>query len=105
MVAASSKRKTRARPPSGRSSAVVTRPGDGHPHQNFDRAVRAAVARLTGGVSPHAFIEAWSDWAQHLARSPGRQMELAEHAQRNLLKLMALATRSRCRTALRTKAL
>jgi polyhydroxyalkanoate synthase subunit PhaC len=43
-------------------------------------------------VSTHAFIEAWSDWAQHLARSPGRQMELAEHAQRNLLKLMALAT-------------
>lgn len=63
-----------------------------HPHQNFDRAARAAVARLSGGVSTHAFIEAWSDWAQHLARAPGRQMELAEHAQRSLLKLMALAT-------------
>ncbi len=62
-----------------------------HPHQNFDRAARAAVARLSGGVSTHAFIEAWSDWAQHLARAPGRQMELAEHAQRNLLKLAALA--------------
>jgi polyhydroxyalkanoate synthase len=43
-------------------------------------------------VSSHAFIEAWSDWAQHLARSPGRQMELAEHAQQNLLKVIALAT-------------
>jgi polyhydroxyalkanoate synthase len=32
-----------------------------HPHQNFDRAARAAVARLSGGVSTHAFIEAWSD--------------------------------------------
>ena len=64
----------------------------GHPYQNFDRAARGAMARLSGGVSPHAFIEAWSDWAQHLARSPGRQMELAEHAQRNLLKVMALAT-------------
>lgn len=63
-----------------------------HPHQNFDRAARAAVARLSGGVSTHAFIEAWSDWAQHLARAPGRQMELAEHAKRSLLKLMALAT-------------
>ncbi len=63
-----------------------------HPHQNFDRAARAAVARLSGGVSTHAFIEAWSDWAQHLARAPGRQMELAEHAQRSLFKLMALAT-------------
>ena len=63
-----------------------------HPHQNFDRAARAAVARLSGGVSTHAFIEAWSDWAQHLARAPGRQMELAEHAQRSLLKLTTLAT-------------
>jgi polyhydroxyalkanoate synthase subunit PhaC len=62
-----------------------------HPHQNFDRAARAAVARLSGGVSTHAFIEAWSDWAQHLARAPGRQMELAEHAQRSLLKLVILA--------------
>jgi polyhydroxyalkanoate synthase subunit PhaC len=50
------------------------------------------MARFSGGLSPHAFIEAWSDWAQHLARAPGRQMELAEHAQRNMMKVMALAT-------------
>lgn len=62
-----------------------------HPHQNFDRAARAAVARLSGGVSTHAFIEAWSDWAQHLANAPGRQLELLEHAHRNLMKVMALA--------------
>ncbi|TGD63684.1 alpha/beta fold hydrolase [Tabrizicola sp. WMC-M-20] len=69
----------------------TSQPAD-HPHQNFDRAARAAVARLSGGVSTHAFLEAWSDWAQHLARAPGRQMELAEHVQRNMVKLMALAT-------------
>lgn len=62
-----------------------------HPHQNFDRAARAAVARLSGGVSTHAFIEAWSDWTQHLARAPGRQVELAEHARRSLFRLAALA--------------
>jgi len=67
-------------------------PSQDHPHHAFDRAARGALARLSGGVSPYAFLEAWSDWAQHLARSPGRQMELAEHAQRNLLKVMALAT-------------
>lgn len=61
------------------------------PHQIFDRAARAAAARLSGGVSTHAFLEAWSDWAQHLAQAPGRQLELAEHAQRNVLKLMTLA--------------
>jgi len=54
------------------------------------------MARLSGGVSMHAFLEAWSDWAQHLARAPGRQMELAEHAQRNAMKVMALATMPGC---------
>jgi polyhydroxyalkanoate synthase subunit PhaC len=60
-----------------------------HPHKNLDRGVRAAAARLSGGVSHHAFIEAWTDWAYHMSQSPGRQLELIEHAQQNALRLMA----------------
>lgn len=60
---------------------------------SLDRALRGALARLSGGISPHAFLEAWSDWAQHLARSPGRQLELAEHARQNLMKVLAVAAR------------
>ncbi len=71
-------------------SAPARTEGSQHSHQNFDRAARGVMARLSGGVSTHAFIEAWSDWAQHMARSPGRQLELAEHAQQNALKLMAM---------------
>lgn len=61
------------------------------PHQTLDRSVRATMARLGGGVSAHAFIEAWTDWAFHLGESPGRQLDLIERAQRNALELMAHA--------------
>lgn len=49
------------------------------------------MARLSGGVSAHAFVEAWTDWAFHLAETPGRQLDLIERAQQNALKLMAHA--------------
>lgn len=61
-------------------------------HRTLDRAARGAVARLSGGVSSHAFYEAWSEWAQNLARSPGLQMDLTEHAFRNVLKLWGMTT-------------
>ena len=50
------------------------------------------MARLSGGVSAHAFIEAWTDWAFHLGESPGRQLELIERAQQNTMKLIAHVT-------------
>jgi len=66
-----------------------------HPHQNLDRGVRAAVARLSGGVSTHAFIKAWTDWAHHMSQSPGRQLELFEHAQRSARKLATYAAEAK----------
>jgi polyhydroxyalkanoate synthase len=35
------------------------------------------MAWLSGGVSAHAFIDSWTDWAFHMGHSPGRQLELA----------------------------
>lgn len=58
-----------------------------HPHENLDRALRAVIARMTAGVSPHSTAKAWSDWALHLMRSPGRQLELIERAHRNAAKI------------------
>lgn len=64
-----------------------------HRYQTLDRALRAAVARRTGGVSTHAFLSAWADWSFHMAHSPGRQLELAERAVQNAQKLVSHALR------------
>ena len=64
----------------------ISRPPE-HPHLNLDRGVRAVMARLNAGVSAHAFIDAWTDWAFHMCESPGRQLELAERAGQSALKL------------------
>jgi polyhydroxyalkanoate synthase subunit PhaC len=59
-----------------------------HKHRNIDRSASALIARLTGGVSPFAITQGWSDWALHLARAPGRQLELLERAQENARDLI-----------------
>ena len=50
--------------------------------QRLDRLTHAAVAPLTGGLSPVALALAMADWAWHLGASPGRQLELAALAAR-----------------------
>lgn len=52
------------------------------PTQRLDRLTHAAVAPLTGGLSPVSMALAMADWAWHLGVSPGRQMELAALAAR-----------------------
>ena len=41
-----------------------------------DRQVRAALARWTASISPASLELAFSDWAAHLAASPGKRLEL-----------------------------
>ena len=71
------------------SSKSKSGPGAKRHYQTLDRGLRAAFARASAGMSTHAFIQAYWDWAHHLAQSPGRQLELVEHAQKNLMKLLA----------------
>ena len=59
----------------------------------IDRAVHAATAQWTGGVSPAALAEAFMDWALHLAASPGKRLLLAEKAVKKSARLAAYAWR------------
>ncbi len=61
---------------------------------NVDRISRATLGRFTQGVSPNATMTAWLDWASHLTRSPGRQLELAIEASTAIARLGVYAQRS-----------
>ncbi|HMK68586.1 MAG TPA: poly-beta-hydroxybutyrate polymerase N-terminal domain-containing protein, partial [Stellaceae bacterium] len=52
----------------------------------IDRVLRAYASRATFGVSPAAVSIAFFDWWQHLATSPGKQLELGRKAFRKWLK-------------------
>ena len=62
--------------------------------ETLDRLSRAMTARLTHGVSPHAQYAAWLDWASHLSRAPGRQLELWLQAVRAATRLALFVSRS-----------
>jgi polyhydroxyalkanoate synthase len=61
--------------------------------QGLDKGLKAAQARFTGGLSPIALAAAYSDWALHLASSPGKQLELLEKAVKKTVRLANYTTR------------
>jgi polyhydroxyalkanoate synthase len=62
------------------------------PLANYDRAIRAAVARASRGIAWPSLVSAWADWYWHLAAAPGKQMELASKAQRKAARFALYAT-------------
>lgn len=60
----------------------------------IDHAFRAAVGKLSGGLSTSAFATAWTDWATHLAASPARQAELAGDAWKRMADTLTFAARA-----------
>lgn len=56
--------------------------------EDYDRGLKALAARFTGGLSPIALADAWSDWALHLATSPGKQVHLGAKAARKAQRLV-----------------
>jgi polyhydroxyalkanoate synthase len=52
-----------------------------------DRSLHAAAARFTGGLSPAALMQAYFDWAIHLAAAPGTRLRLVDKATRKAIRL------------------
>lgn len=53
----------------------------------FDQSLRALAAHASGGVSTYSMASAWLDWAWHMTIAPGRRIEIALEAVRELAKL------------------
>ena len=49
------------------------------------------IARLTMGLSPTAMMQAYVDWAIHLANRPGKRMQLVDKAVRKTTRLAQYA--------------
>jgi polyhydroxyalkanoate synthase len=47
---------------------------------SLDPKIHAAWARAFASISPESVAQAWLDWAMHLARCPGKRMDLAQLA-------------------------
>ena len=60
----------------------------------LDRAAASAVAQATFGLSPSTLALAASDWAMHLARSPGKQLQLGAKLSRKYLRMLDFVARS-----------
>lgn len=55
--------------------------------ETLNRAAVAALARGTFGLSPHTLVQAYADWAMHLAGAPGKQLQLAAKLMRKYARL------------------
>lgn len=55
----------------------------------LDRIAHASIAKATSGMSPSVLAEAWTDWAVHLASSPGKRLHLLEEGLKNAQALWA----------------
>jgi polyhydroxyalkanoate synthase len=55
--------------------------------ETADRFFHAAIARMSGGLSPGALAAAYLDWIAHLAVSPGKQAHILEKAAQKQFRL------------------
>jgi polyhydroxyalkanoate synthase subunit PhaC len=61
---------------------------------NLQRALRAQMATVTGGLAPDVYVNAWWDWLLNLAKEPPQQLKLAEDAMAKTAETVAFAAQA-----------
>ena len=61
---------------------------------NLERALRAQMATVTGGLAPDVYVNAWWDWLLNLAKEPPQQLQLAEDAMAKTAETFAFAAQA-----------
>jgi polyhydroxyalkanoate synthase len=61
---------------------------------NLERALRAQMATVTGGLAPDVYVNAWWDWLLNLAKEPPQQLQLAENAMAKTAETLAFAAQA-----------
>jgi polyhydroxyalkanoate synthase len=56
-------------------------------YEAMDKNLHATMSKVTSGLSPSALMAAYTDWAVHLASSPGKQAHLLEKSARKSARL------------------
>jgi polyhydroxyalkanoate synthase subunit PhaC len=81
------KKKTAAAP-------AAPKAADPTPKTDVERALRAQLAALTGGLAPDDYARAWWDWYLNIARHPPTQAALARSAGEKFLDSWQFAARA-----------
>lgn len=77
-------------------AAIESDPDDEYERRGFpfDRALHAAQAQFTSGLSPAGLAQAFADWAIHLANAPGKQADLMRKAARKWSRYLNFIARA-----------
>src|ERR1700675_3870350 len=61
---------------------------------NMERALRAQMATVTGGLAPDVYVNAWWDWLLNLAKEPPQQLQLVGDAMAKTAETLAFAAQA-----------
>ncbi|MFP4304388.1 MAG: alpha/beta fold hydrolase [Rhodosalinus sp.] len=80
-----------AEPPEFHRAYHFQPPEEQHGIMAIDAASKAMLARMTAGVTPFGLTSKFFTWWLHAASSPGKQVQLADHATRSWARFLGFA--------------